>query len=252
MNEELKSKLIDKVNNYNQNNTLSKTERLRLELVIEYFCSDMTYNQLAETFECSISTIKRAVNDNIIEVVLGKNFVKLLKEKTLNKKQHAYENVERKKMNLELYVTNKEELLELSIIKNEEIERITEKEFKMLQASLLFLKYGTEKGYSFIAKKIGKSKAMISYYLNDENLKNLLKEVFYLEIKKMLKEKQPAPSRLIQEKKEKIYTILNYIENNDQTTLRSMGKELGIDIRTLSMYLNDEYFNELKEKKNKK
>lgn len=251
MNKPLSDKLMDCIEKYDQEHSLSKIQLTKLNLVIEYFFTDITYQELAQKHQCSISTVKRAMKDDMIKQVFGEEFYTLLKGRSFHRKQKARIGVEKRTISLESSFFDPEQLLELRIIKNDDLNYFSAKEIKILETCLLFLKNGSEKGYSFIAEKIGKSKTTISYYLNDENLSYLLKDVFYKEIKRMLKQKTPAPSRLIFEKRETIYKILNYLEKETFVSIRRMASDLQIDNSTLNMYLNDDYFHELKERRKK-
>lgn len=248
----INDKLNFLIEQYNQKHPLSKMQLEKLRLVVEYFCTDITYQDLSKKYNCSLSTVKRAMKDDLVKEVLGNDFFKLLKERSLSHKQNARHFIEKRTINLESCFFDKTKLFELNIIKNDDLNLFSQKEIKILETCLLFLKNGAEKGYEFIASRIGKSKTTVSCYLNDESLFVLLKPVFYNEIKRMLQEKTPAPSRLIQVKKEKINKILDYTEKNKNSSLRQISRDIQIDIRTLSLYLNDDYLMEIKERRKNK
>lgn len=238
------------IEQYSQQNQLSKMQVKKLQLVIEYFCTDITYQELSKKYNCGLSTVKRAMKDELVKEVFGEGFYSLLKGKSHDRKQAARTGVEKKTITLEECSFDEDKLLELNIIKNDELTDFSAREIKILETCLLLLK-NAEKGYDFIAKKIGKSKATVSYYLNDEHLEELLKEEFYLEIKKILNKKTPAPSRLISEKKDIVNKILYYLEKENLVSNRQIARNLQIDNHTLSMYLNDNYLKELKERRKK-
>lgn len=254
MNQEQKEKLIECVKAFTVQSTLTQSENFHIAIAIEYVChKSITYDQLSELFHCSRSTIKRAFHDPILLNIFGSNFIKALQEKGKANKQNAYQRVNKEKRSLESWGLSTEQLLELHFIKHSDIQFLSEKELNMLKTALLFLKFGSEHGYSFIANQIHKSKATISYYLTSSHLKELLKDVYYEEIQKMLKEKTPAPSRLIQKKQEKIIKILDYLEQHDleNESLRMIGKGLNMNHSILNLYLNDPYFEELQNRRKK-
>ncbi len=250
MDQSMNNEFMDCIERYSQQNLLSKMQLKKLQLVVEYFCTDITYQELSEKYNCSLSTVKRAMKDELVKAVFGENFCSSLKEKSHERKQAARTGIEKRTITLEDCSFDEDKLLELNIIKNDELNYFSAKEIKILEACLLFLKH-SEKGYDFIAKKLGKSKATVSDYLNDEHLERLLKPIYYQEIREMLNKKIPAPSRLISEKKAVINEILYYLEEGNFVSNRQTAHDLQMDSHTLSMYFKDSYFKELKERRKK-
>lgn len=230
-----------------QKNVISKLSRDRLIIAIDYYYSDVTYENLALKYRCGVKKIKLAMNDPIVEEIMGEEFFQKLKQK---KNTHKHN---KEKVVVETF--SKEHLELMKKIENPEIGAKTPRELNMLKAAMYYIKHDGNCSYKEIAEFVGCSKSSISLYFNDENLKKILKEEYYIQIKISLESKTPAPSKSITSKKQVLQKMINYIKsisydtsNLDELSMRKMSRELSVDYLTLKDYLNDNLFQEMVDK----
>lgn len=240
--EQILAPLIFKVDN--------KTFKM-LQIAIRYYYKDVTYTQLQNMYGVSNKFVRASIHSDLIKEYLGEDFYNELQKKCHYKKQTAY----RKRNLLDINILSEEELLSLSVIKNEDVDITNKRELKMLRTSILFLE--EDYSYSEMSSILGYSKASISNYLTDEALRGLLKEEYYNIIQEKLASRTPAPSKSIIMKKRQLSNFIDFISVDNLTieelrnniNIFKLAEEFGVCSSSMNYYLKDCYFEELLERR---
>ena len=215
---------------------------IKCQIIIDYLFDDVSYDDLVKKYYVSRATVRRALKEKA-KFYFGEQIESLLTEK--GKKNRDKSDKTRK---YEIKQVEDVNLYNAKEILKEDILELSTKDIQIVFFAYLFLGGMT---YKDISELFGICKATISNDLNSERVKELLKDKYYKKLKDRLMLLTPAPSRSISEKKEMLLQMIEYIKNTDNLSIRKMCRDLDMDFNTAKAYLNDPFYNELSNGKNK-